>query len=205
MSLLSMIFGSRAVVYDSTREQVILGVVTAESVSRSVELSSYPIEIGAGVKGTVSDHIQAAPETFTIEIVLNDPHLTSIAHFFDRKTTEEKILQLDFWMREGILLTYSGPAMSGVFDRVYQITSDNLVLTAFDITRDVEDGTAIKASLSFSKVTIVRAAMADIKLPQAAKGAAQKGIGTTGTAEVDAGGSGWEGYGIGNDAGFGWQ
>lgn len=185
MGLLDALFGSPAVLYDQeTRQKINLGVILSESFSLAVDTSSYPIEVGSDFTGEVSDHVQPVPDSFSIDIVLTDPHPVSIAFFTDGRSVQEKLSLLEYWMKDGILLVYSGPKMGNIIQKVYQITENNLQLDSISGARSTDDGTAIQATLTLTKRTIVQAMFADIKLPQAAKPIAQKGTGTTASAEV---------------------
>lgn len=181
MVLSDLLFGTPAMIMcQKTSTEVILGPVMSESENYSVEVSSYAIENGS----EVSDHVHAQPETFSITTFLVDANdlmqsATSLI-FGAKQSVAEKIALLRFWQDEGELVTYSGPVMSGLFSKGYDIYVEDLIINNMRIERNSNSGSGIEVTLEFKKIIIAYMEITKINLPQAIQRTSARGITSTG-------------------------
>jgi hypothetical protein len=168
-------------------DEVVLGPIMSEGESCGASVTSHAVEEGAAV----SDHVKPSPDKFSITTILTERNSTDITGvtqaarlITDRLTVEEKIAKLKGWRDSGELLTYSGPVFSGLVNRGYDITATDVVITSISSSRTTDKGAGIEVSISLQKVTIARASIADIDLPQAARPAQNKGQTEKGSTSV---------------------
>jgi hypothetical protein len=185
MSLMDIIFGAPAMLYDKETEQykVLLGPISGEDESYSANVCSHAIENGS----EVSDHVYSQPGSFTIKTFLADKNdLVSMAAgaVFGNQTVSQKIALLKLWQNTGELLVYSGPVFSGLKFNGYDMYIEDVVITSLRISRNIDNGEGLDVSISLKKIIIADAFTTDIRLPQAARSASHTGLSSTGTASA---------------------
>ncbi len=183
MSIISDLLKSEkpCIFSEATGTSVILGPVTSESESGSIQITDNAVEDGT----TVSDHINKDPESVDVTTFFADSNdLTAqvvdvvksgIGFSVDRLTVSDKIALLKLWRDTGEIVTYSGPVFSGLLKKGYDITASSMVITKVDNSRSLETGSGLSVNISLRKIVIAEAMMKNSKLPTAAKKLTKKG------------------------------
>lgn len=170
-----------------TGTTVILGPVTSEAESGSIQITDNAVEDGT----VISDHISKDPESVDITTFLSDQNdltakaanaaKSALGFTVDTLKVREKMELLRLWRDEGEIVTYSGPVFSGLLTDGYDITAQSLLITKVDAGRSQETGSGISVNISLRKIVIAEAMMKNSKLPTAAKKRTKKGSTTTKT------------------------
>jgi len=164
-----------------TGTTVILGPVTSESESGSIQITDNAVEDGT----VISDHISKDPESVDITTFLSDQNdltakaanaaKSALGFTVDTLKVREKMELLRLWRDEGEIVTYSGPVFSGLLTDGYDITAQSMLITKVDAGRRQETGSGISVNISLRKIVIAEAMMKNSKLPTAAKKITKKG------------------------------
>ncbi len=170
-----------------TGTTVILGPVTSEAESGSIQITDNAVEDGT----VISDHISKDPESVDITVFLSDQNdltakaanaaKSALGFTVNTLKVREKMELLRLWRDEGEIVTYSGPVVSGLLTDGYDITAQSMLITKVDTARSQETGSGISVNISLRKIVIAEAMMKNSKLPTAAKKITKKGSTTTKT------------------------
>lgn len=188
MSLLNLLFGAPAMLYDKEtgQYQVILGPISGEDESYSANACSHAVENGS----EISDHVHAQPGQFSIKTFLVDKNdvMAMAAGLVtgDNQTVSQKLALLKLWRETGELLVYSGPVFSGMILRGYDMYVEDVVITSLGISRTVDNGEGVEVSISLKKVIIADALTTSVRLPQPVRPASNAGRQGTGSANANA-------------------
>ena len=175
---------------ENTGETVILGPVTSESESGTVQVTDNAVEDGT----VISDHIRKDPETVEISTFLSDKNdllgqavdaaKSALGISIDTLKVKEKIEILKRFRDEGEIVTYTGPVFSGQLTDGYDIIAKSMLITSIPILRSAETGSGLDVKISLKKILIAQAMLAEINLPTEAKKTTNKGQSNTKTETV---------------------
>lgn len=168
---------------EDTGETIILGPVTSEGESGSIQLTENAVEDGS----VVTDHIKKDPELVEVTTFLSDKNdilgkvvdaaSSALGLTVDKLKVSEKITILKRFRDTGEIVTYSGPMFSSKITDGYDIIATSMLITSVNITRTNETGSGLDAKISLKKITIARATMENEKLPTDARKMTHKGQG----------------------------